>query len=523
MKTATLSLPTVLADVRQRVNWLVVAVFGLIWLELISRLRFEWTINPQYGYGWTVPFLAAYLFWRRVESAPEPGLPSLKQAPAVILVLAAALLPPIRLVQEANPDWRLLSWAMALAAVAISLGGLYLAGGSRWLRHFAFPIFFFLVAVPWPTQFEQAIIQGLMRAVAGINVTILNVIDIPAVQLGNVIEIGSGFVGIDEACTGVRSLQATFMLSLFFGEFYGFPAIRRVVLIVAGVCFAFVCNLVRTFLLVWVAAKQGAEAIKSWHDPAGLTILTACLFGLWGLSLLLSGKEEPSQTAPALPARKPLRIPRIVLLLLLTFTIVAEGATQIWYRMHEAGAARPQAWTVEWPNTSPNWQTVPIADRAQELLRYNEGGGGAWRGEDGHNWNMFFFRWLPGRTAGLFIKNHRPDVCLPASGMTLRGAVKRKVLVINGVTLPVRSYVFDKGSDSLHVYYCYWDGLLPQQGPVDQEDWTASGRLDAVRRGKRDVGTQMLELAVWGYEDDEAAESSVRKELEKIVRQGSGS
>ena len=36
---------------------------------------------------------------------------------------------------------------------------------------------------------------------------------------------------------------------------------------------------------------------------------------------------------------------------------------------------------------------------------------------DGHNWSMYFFKWLPGRTAGLFIKNHRPDICLPASGM----------------------------------------------------------------------------------------------------------
>jgi hypothetical protein len=271
---------------------------------------------------------------------------------------------------------------------------------------------------------------------------------------------------------------------------------------------------------VWVAAKQGSDAIKSWHDPAGLTILTACLFGLWGLSVLLRGKEESLTPAATRATHRPFRIPRIALVLLLSFTIVAEGATQVWYRMHEAGDARPQAWTVAWPEDSPNWRTVPIEERAQELLRYNEGGGGAWTGEDGHSWNMFFFRWLPGRTAGLFIKNHRPDVCLPASGMTLLGNVKRKTFVINGVTLPVRAYVFEKGSDTLHVYYCYWDGLVPQQGSVDHEDWTASGRLDAVRRGKRDVGTQMLELAGWGFENDEDAERAVRRQLEKIVRQG---
>ena len=166
------------------------------------------------------------------------------------------------------------------------------------MRHFAFPILFFFVAVPWPTNLEQFVIQGLMRIDALINVEILNAIGIPAVQLGNVIEVGSGFVGIDEACTGIRSLQATFMVSLFLGEFYEFAVARRIVLVVAGACLAFFCNLVRTFLLVWLGAEHGSETIKSWHDPAGHTILMVCLFGLWGLSLFLRGKDKPAPPVP---------------------------------------------------------------------------------------------------------------------------------------------------------------------------------------------------------------------------------
>ena len=56
---------------------------------------------------------------------------------------------------------------------------------------------------------------------------------------------------------------------------------------------------------------------------------------------------------------------------------------------------------------------------------------------------MYFFRWLPGRTAGLFVKNHRPDICLPASGMKQRGAMQNKLLTVNDVALPIRSYVFE--------------------------------------------------------------------------------
>ena len=44
---------------------LLLAVFlGWLWAVLLNHLRVEWTLNPQYGYGWAVPFLCAYLLWK---------------------------------------------------------------------------------------------------------------------------------------------------------------------------------------------------------------------------------------------------------------------------------------------------------------------------------------------------------------------------------------------------------------------------------------------------------------------------
>ena len=514
---ATLDLaPPAITKPRAQVDWLAAAAFGLLWLEVISRLRFEWSVNPQYGYGWTVPFLAAFVFWRRFQTAPAASRPEYFALPMFAILAGAFVLLPIRLIQEANPDWRILSWAMALSVVAISGAGIYLAGGARWLRHFAFPLLFFLVAVPWPTQFEQVVIQGLMRAVASINVEVLNAIGISAVQMGNVIELSSGYVGIADACTGVRSLQATFMVSLFLGEFYEFSSARRIILVLAGAALAFFCNLVRTFLLVYVGAAHGLDAIKSWHDPAGLTILVACLFGLWGLSMWMGG----AKAGPVRPRGRGTAgsIPRPLLLALLCLTSAAEAGTQAWYGWHEAHTTRAQPWSVAWPERTRNWKSIPVAEQAQELLRYDRGGGGSWQSEDGRQWTMYFFQWLPGRTAGLFIKNHRPDICLPASGMTLRGGAQNKLFQVNGVTLPIRSYVFQSGSSVLHVYYCYWDGSPPENAPQDQENWTAAGRLEAVRRGKREVGTQMLEIVAAGYETDGEAEEAVRAQLGLVVR-----
>jgi exosortase len=496
---------------------------ALVWLEVIHHLANEWSLNPQYGYGWSVPFLVLYLIGKRWLHRPAPVPPARRTSALALVVSAALLIGPVRFLAEANPDWRLLSWAFALNAVVISLGVFFLIGGSPWLRHFAFPFLFFLVAVPWPVQLEQVVVQGLMRGVTGFNVFVLNLAGIPALQRGNVIELSSGFIGIEEACSGVRSLQATLMVSLFLGEFYSFPVLRRVFLVVAGAVLAFLCNLVRTGFLVWIGARHGAKAIEAWHDPAGLGILLVCLFVLWLLSLIMCRRNrlESEPRLPAAPSSTGLRRVTPLVVSLSVWMILIESAVQLWYGAHESSLAASR-WHVRWPNSDLSFETVPIAPETESLLRYNQGGGAKWTGANGHRWMMYFFRWLPGRTAALFVKIHRPDVCLPASGMTLVNDNGIHLLDVNGVNLPIRSYRFDDHGTPLHVFYCYWDARSSYQSEkaANEEDWTPQGRIRTALRGRRETGAQMLELVIWGYDDDTEATKSLREQLGKIIVPG---
>jgi hypothetical protein len=165
---------------------------------------------------------------------------------------------------------------------------------------------------------------------------------------------------------------------------------------------------------------------------------------------------------------------------------------------------------------------VPIAPEAENLLRYNEGGGATWQAADGRQWMMYFFRWLPGRTAARFVKIHRPDICLPASGMTLERDNGLQLLSVNGVRLPVRSYRFDDRGASLHVFYCYWDARSSYEtiASAEEEDWTPRGRVRAALRGRRDAGAQMLEVIVWGYGTDDEASQALQRQLAQVIRSG---
>jgi hypothetical protein len=106
--------------------------FAVLWFEAINQLQAEWSFNPQYGYGWSVPFLALYLLWRRWSWHPLARPPDSRVLPTALIVFCAFLFFPIRFVAEANPDWRLLSWALALVGVSMSVLWIFMSGGWPW-------------------------------------------------------------------------------------------------------------------------------------------------------------------------------------------------------------------------------------------------------------------------------------------------------------------------------------------------------------------------------------------------------
>ena len=197
----------------------------------------------------------------------------------------------MRLFEIANPEWRLLAWLHAAAVVTLTLLLIWYAGGERWLRHFAFPVAFIFVAVPWPTLVETPVIQGLMRIVAHVAAETAMLLGIPAQVEGNLIRVSTGLVGVNEACSGIRSLQTSLMIGLLFGELKRLSVLRRVALVVGAVAIALFANFIRAVFLVMVAATKNISEVTRWHDIAGYTIVALVFVGTMGLAYLL-GKSE---------------------------------------------------------------------------------------------------------------------------------------------------------------------------------------------------------------------------------------
>ncbi len=486
---------------------------AVLWGMLVYHLSVHWALNPQYGYGWFVPILALYLLTRRWSSRPAPAMDANRWA-TIAFIAGLVAIPPTWIIAQPNPDWRLLSWAFALETVAVTLAAVDYAGDGPWLRHFAFPVCFILIAIPWPTALENFVIQNLMTLVAEITVEGLNLGGIAAVRRGNLIEVETGLLGVDDACSGVRSLQATVMTALFLGELLRFRLMPRMMLVLSGVALAFLCNIGRATLLAFYAAKNGPEAISKWHDPAGYTILLICFAGLCAIAFALKRTTAPDEELESSPDSKGRQLPARFAYSLAGTLVVTFIITEGWYRMHE----REDLKYLEhhWPADATS---VPISYEARQLLQYDEGSAGRWRAQDQSLWHAFAFEWAPGaRRSTILARMHRPDVCLPASGRQLRQDRATIKFDAAGQVLPFRSYTFESENGPLHVFFCVWRGTTLNEGEILQTENESFPRLRAVLRGERNPGEQVFEFVLSGYSSFAEAEASLRRELPSLIR-----
>ena len=495
--------------------WISIFTFLLLWAGLIRSLSSFWSTNPQYAYGWTVPALALFLLWECWNTRPAAAPPQRYGTAILITVLLAATMLPVHLLLEATPDWRFAHWSFATAVVGISLCAVHMAGGRPWLMHFGFPIAFIFVAVPWPTRIELWIIHTFTGWVSALTVGGLNLCGIPAIQDGNVIEISTGKVGVEDACSGVRSFQATIMAALFLGQLWTFALRSRLVLLGSGVVLAFFCNAGRALILSFVAEKNGLDAIDKWHDPAGFSILGICFLGLLGIALWL----RPSHGRGLTPAGSalPRGLPGTLVTVLLAWVILIAVGTEIWYR----SASPPNAawWRVEWPEKQAEFAEIPFSDKVKEMA-FDVGRQAHWRESDGTVWTMFHFRWLPGLAASRnFARWHNPDMCLPAAGFRRVAEYEPAIIRKGDIELFFSTYRFDVNDQKTFVFFCVWEDCKdPGEELRPPDEWNLKSRINAVLQRRRHLGQQVLEVAISGVADEKAALALFRQRIVAFVQ-----
>ena len=280
--TATDRETKALANIR-----LILGILSLagVWGMLIYQLQLTWSLNDQYSHGFIVPILCLYLALKaenKEENDKESSQQSESRTWLFIGIPCLLALLPLWVIREANSDWRMLNVALFACTASFSFALAYDRGGLDRVKTLAFPILFFLVAIPWPLATDLQLTQWLQGRVSSLIVNILLFMGHEVRLLGNVIDIGVfGQVGVDEACSGIQGLQASLVVSLFLGFHYRLGRIHRIIFFFAGIAVALSLNLLRAFSLAFVKIKGHGQLLNeplfsifgqdapSLHDLAG--------------------------------------------------------------------------------------------------------------------------------------------------------------------------------------------------------------------------------------------------------------
>lgn len=280
-----------------------------------------WRVKQDYTFGWLVPLFVAFVIydrWARILAALQAcAAPQSPRAAGVqkwllrLLVAAMLLFGVLMFLLGAfyragagtsQPG----TLAITLGAVGILLPLLFInapdspspAAGSvfadarvRLASLFLFPVLVWLVSAPMVSAVETQLNLFLLRKVVTVVAFVFDTLGLPVEQQGNVLALPTGNVGVEDACSGIRSLTGCLFAGSFLAAVFVERLWKKIVLVGTALLLAFVTNLARSLFLTGWAYHHGPDAIDGLvHDIAGYAVLGLTVVGLLCLLPILNLK-----------------------------------------------------------------------------------------------------------------------------------------------------------------------------------------------------------------------------------------
>lgn len=426
--------------------WLLV---GGYWLWLVWACAGEWAGSEDYNYGWFVPPLALYFLWKRLEGGARTEEPSHGGFAAWAVIIASLMaITPLEIVRQTPIHWRPNLWGIGFLALVNTLAAAWLTGGHRGVKIFWFPALFMLLGIPWPTFAENLVSFPLMQLVTRWAVMLLHIAGYPATASGTTIALSNCTVGVEEACSGLRSLQTALMVGAAAGELARLASGWRAALLIVAFAMAIAGNQVRILLLALAGTSGGAAAVERFHDAAGYVVLAILIGGVGAAAAAAMRWQREAVSVPAgaqgsRPAMAALgdgaRTPSHFGWVVLAIACTAMLGAHAWFWMRESLAEKPSAALLQ-PAKHGGLLVDTDVPRAilnvlqpDEYSYIREVAGRATPRVVGYH-----FYWNPkqGNANQLY---HRPDRCMPGAGWRIDGEVTRENIRLGG-----RDFVFNQ-------------------------------------------------------------------------------
>jgi exosortase len=311
-------------------NHTVVTVDVRVWLLLLTFLpaycifAIQTWGRPHYEFSPLAMIGAGVLLRARVSEASG----GLRVWPLVLIGLSVVAL-------GWAVAWR--STAPVPVALILTIAAVgWASGGPRLIRAWWPALALLLLTLRLPFTLDFALVRWLRDLTTTTGSRILDGIGSDHVLTGNVIELGSRQLLVEDACSGVNSLFSTLACTLFLAGLARRGAIHTLALLISVVGWVIVANTVRVVLVV-LAAERGFDLATGWrHDALGFLTYALGLALTLSTDRLLLAVSQPTHTDARPPVTVPedsaairLRVPGGWLTVAL-FTLVAAGTVAVF-------------------------------------------------------------------------------------------------------------------------------------------------------------------------------------------------
>lgn len=457
---------------------------------LVVLLWPHWRGNPDLSHGFLTPLLFLLLV-REARSGTRRYLPPSPLARGVICagLIGALLLFAVGGLYAAALDWSHSLVAFVLTgSFAVLLSAAFVGFADTRVRIIPLnwsavvAIAVWLLSAPIPPGTYTRLMLGLQFAVTENVLRALHLLGIAAQRHGNVIELATTSVGVEEACSGIRSLVACVLAGFFFSATLVRKPWSRAIVIGLAAPVAIGMNFVRSLILT-LLANAGVDINGRWHDLTGFAVLAVTAALLAGLAVLLerpsrhtssSGPASRSEPSPPPAAEIPLphhqasapRSAQLPLTAALGCAIVLAVILLAMTRPSVRQGMPPPDLLRLLPAESPGWHVQTSSDlfRFSATLHTEHLAQRTYtRMADGRpeQITIYLAYWPAGQAPVSLVASHTPDACWPGSGwksVALRSA-DNDVTPTRRTSAPPESRLFVSGQRTQYVWFWHlYDG-----------------------------------------------------------------
>jgi exosortase len=250
-----------------------------LYTPVLWRLALQWYHDPDASHGFFVPLFAAYVLWER-----WPAVTARRREPSWwgVVLLGAGLAVMATGVVGAELFLARISLLIVIAGLIV----MFL--GWNYLRAAWFPLAVLLLMIPIPKILLNQVTMPLQRLAAVLATNILSLLGVVVNREGNIIHLPVMDLGVEEACSGIRSLMSLMTLALICGYFLDRRLWARVTLVAAAVPIAVFANSMRIVITGLLVQYWDAErALGFFHEFSGFVVFVVSVVLLLGIQSIL--------------------------------------------------------------------------------------------------------------------------------------------------------------------------------------------------------------------------------------------